>query len=59
MLFAAGARMKDIQMRLGHARIATTMDTYTHLTERSDDHINHLLIEYLKDTNSEPPNREQ
>lgn len=59
MLFAAGARMKDIQMRLGHAKLATTMDIYTHLTERSDDHINHLLIEYLKDANSEPPNRGQ
>ena len=54
MLFAAGARMKDIQMRLGHARIATTMDTYTHLTERSDNHINHLLTEYLDAVNNEP-----
>jgi len=46
--------MKDIQRGLGHARLATTMDTYTHLTETSDKHINHLLIEYLKSTNSDP-----
>ncbi|GIN22789.1 MAG TPA: site-specific integrase [Bacillus bacterium] len=54
MLYAAGARMKDIQRRLGHAKLATTMDTYTHLTEKSDKHLNHLLIEYLKSTNNGP-----
>lgn len=32
MLVAAGASIKAIQVRLGHARIATTMDTYSHVT---------------------------
>jgi ATP-dependent helicase/nuclease subunit A len=34
MLIEAGANMKDVQRRLGHSRIAITMDTYTHVTER-------------------------
>jgi len=25
--------MKDVQTRLGHSRLSTTMDTYTHTTE--------------------------
>ncbi len=33
MLLAAGANIKAIQARLGHARIATTMDTYSHVTQ--------------------------
>ena len=32
-LIEHGANMKDVQLRLGHARIATTMDTYTHATD--------------------------
>lgn len=32
MLIAAGANWKDIQKRLGHSRLATTMDTYAHVT---------------------------
>ena len=26
--------MKDVQERLGHAQLSTTMDTYTHVTEK-------------------------
>ena len=29
----AGANIKDIQKRLGHSKIATTIDTYSHVTE--------------------------
>lgn len=51
MLFASGARMKDIQQRLGHARISTTMDIYTHITEDTDGNLSKLLASYLnKDT---------
>ncbi|KYH35381.1 tyrosine recombinase XerC [Clostridium tepidiprofundi DSM 19306] len=34
MLLEAGANIKDIQKRLGHSKIATTMDTYSHVTEK-------------------------
>jgi integrase len=34
MLLEAGASMKDIQKRLGHSKMATTMDTYSHLTDK-------------------------
>jgi integrase len=28
-----GANIKDVQTRLGHTKIETTLDTYTHATE--------------------------
>lgn len=31
-LIENGAKMKDVQSRLGHSRLSTTMDTYTHVT---------------------------
>lgn len=33
MLLEAGANIKDIQQRLGHGNLATTMDVYTHVTQ--------------------------
>lgn len=32
-LIENGAKMKDVQMRLGHSKLSTTMDTYTHVTD--------------------------
>lgn len=34
MLLEAGANIKDIQKRLGHSKLATTMDTYSHVTKK-------------------------
>lgn len=34
LLIENGANMKDVQKRLGHSRLSTTMDTYTHVTEK-------------------------
>ena len=34
MLLEAGANIKDIQERLGHSKLATTMDTYSHVTDK-------------------------
>jgi integrase len=31
LLLTAGTRPKVVQQRLGHAKISTTMDTYSHL----------------------------
>ncbi|MBN3407966.1 site-specific integrase [Clostridium botulinum] len=33
MLLESGANIKDIQERLGHSKLATTMDTYSHVTK--------------------------
>ncbi|NFG24427.1 site-specific integrase [Clostridium botulinum] len=41
MLLEAGANIKDIQQRLGHSKLATTMDTYSHVTKKmSEDSVN-------------------
>ncbi|WP_195943431.1 tyrosine-type recombinase/integrase [Enterococcus faecium] len=34
MLLEQGAKPKEIQARLGHSRLATTMDTYAHVTKK-------------------------
>jgi integrase len=34
MLIENGADMKDVSRRLGHANLATTSDTYTHVTRK-------------------------
>lgn len=34
MLLEAGANPKDIQKRLGHSKISTTLDTYSHVTKK-------------------------
>lgn len=33
LLIEGGANLKAVQERLGHSKLATTMDTYTHVTE--------------------------
>lgn len=34
LLLENGANFKDIQKRLGHSKLATTMDTYSHVTKK-------------------------
>jgi integrase len=35
LLFAAGVAIKDVQARLGHTDVQTTMDIYTHVTDEA------------------------
>ena len=39
MLVEAGVNIKAIQDRLGHAKITTTLQTYTHTTQASEDNL--------------------
>ncbi|MFJ5771439.1 tyrosine-type recombinase/integrase [Psychrobacillus sp. NPDC093180] len=48
MLFAAGEEMKKVQMRLGHARLETTMNIYTHLTKEETGQTPNLLVDYMQ-----------
>ena len=34
MLLENGSNFKYIQKRLGHSKLSTTMDTYSHVTEK-------------------------
>lgn len=44
LLFESGASMKDVQVRLGHSNINTTMNIYTHVTKsRESDTINRFF----------------
>lgn len=50
MLLEAGANIKDIQRRLGHSRLSTTMDTYSHVTKKmKEDSVN--IFENILATN--------
>lgn len=36
LLFESGSTIKDVQKRLGHNNVTTTMDIYTHVTKTSE-----------------------
>lgn len=48
MLIEAGANMKQVQMRLGHSDIKTTMDIYTHLTAHAEKENSQFVRRLLK-----------
>lgn len=45
MLLENGAKMKTVQERLGHSKIATTMDTYAHVTKSEKKNTVNLIEE--------------
>ena len=48
LLIQNGANIKDVQTRLGHASIETTLDTYTHSTENSSKNTVNLFEQISK-----------
>ncbi|MCA1012828.1 site-specific integrase [Halobacillus halophilus] len=47
LLFAAGASIKDVQTRLGHTDIQTTMDIYTHVTDEAKEKTGEMFQKYM------------
>lgn len=47
LLFEAGVKIKEVQDRLGHSDIQTTMNIYAHVTEKAKDSDIQKFEEYL------------
>ncbi len=47
LLFEAGAGIKEVQMRLGHADIQTTMNVYTHVTNHAREQLAEKFNTYI------------
>lgn len=47
LLFEAGATIKEVQDRLGHSDITTTMNIYAHVTEASRERTADLFADYI------------
>ncbi|QPR67468.1 tyrosine-type recombinase/integrase [Lysinibacillus macroides] len=48
LLFAAGAQLKEVQMQLGHARLETTANIYTHILEDTQQGVTEKLSDFMK-----------
>ncbi|WP_232365231.1 tyrosine-type recombinase/integrase [Lentilactobacillus fungorum] len=48
MLLENGAKMKEVRHRLGHAKITTTMDTYSHVTRKMQNQTVNIFEKMLK-----------
>ena len=46
-LFSAGASIKEVQLRLGHADVATTLNIYSHVTKNQNKEVAQKLVNYL------------
>lgn len=47
LLFEAGATIKEVQERLGHENIQTTMDIYAHVTQKATDKVANKFASYI------------
>lgn len=50
MLLEQGAKPKEIQARLGHSRLSTTMDTYAHVTKKMKKDTVDIFEKLLRDS---------
>lgn len=48
LLFEAGASMKQVQTRLGHSTIKTTMNVYTHVTQEGKEETALIFGDFMK-----------
>ena len=47
LLLSAGASIKEVQTRLGHSKVQTTLDIYTHLTKQDQKETINKLVRFL------------
>lgn len=52
LLFEAGASIKEVQYRLGHRDVKTTLDIYTHVTKKTKSETINKFTNFLNDTAS-------
>jgi len=48
LLFEAGASIKEVQDRLGHSDVKTTLDIYTHVTKKTKEGAIQKFVSYLE-----------
>ncbi len=48
LLFEAGASIKEVQDRLGHSDVKTTLDIYTHVTKKAKEGAIQKFVSYLE-----------
>ena len=51
LLFESGASLKEVQVRLGHTDIKTTMDIYTHVTKKQTEKTASRFADFMKEAN--------
>lgn len=49
LLFEAGASLQEVQNRLGHSDVQTTINIYTHITEKTQKNAMNAFSNYLND----------
>ena len=50
LLFESGASLKEVQVRLGHTDIKTTMDIYTHVTKKQTEETANRFADFMSFT---------
>lgn len=53
LLFEAGASIKEVQSRLGHSSIKTTMDIYAHVSNEAEKDVSTKFVSYMDGIKSE------
>lgn len=48
LLFEANASIKQVQVRLGHNDVKTTMDVYAHVTKDKEEETAKLFLDYMQ-----------
>ncbi len=59
LLFASGATMKQVQTRLGHSTIKTTMNVYTHVTKQDEEETASIFATFMEQGEKLGQNRSQ